>query len=158
MNKSLFRSKNPSSSTLVNYRLIFLILIFISYFCSVKQHVRLYLLGLIALFFISTTGVTVYKHYCSHGGVFYGVFLDVNHDCASEKAVEDNHACCTNPAAPNENDFKFTEECCTSDVDLYQIDTDLINHDLKFEFAKVSVIAFSFPITLVFPEYIPERT
>ena len=132
MNKSLFRSKNPSSSTLVNYKLNFLQLIFISYFCSVKQHVRIYLLGLIALFFISTTGVIVYKHYCSHGGVYYGIFLDVNHDCASEKTVEDAHACCTNPNAGSEGESKFTEECCTSDVDFYQIDTDLINHDLKY--------------------------
>ena len=104
-----------------------------------------------ALFFISTSGVTVYKHYCSHGGVFYGVFLDVNHNCDMEKVVVESHACCSSGA--NESDFQFTEECCTSDVDFYQIDTDLITHDLKVEFAKVYTPAFSIPVTLVFPDY-----
>lgn len=116
-----------------------------------KQHVRLYLLGLIALFFISTTGVTVYKHYCNHGGVFYGVFVDVNHNCGPEQATEEAHACCSNGSS--ESDFKFTEECCTSDVSFYQIDTDLISHDIEVDFVSVFTPAFSIPVTPVFPEY-----
>jgi len=117
----------------------------------VKQHVRIYLLGLMALFFISTTGVTVYKHYCSHGGEFYGVFMDVSHDCQPEKTIEDSHACCD--SGDNKSDFKFTEECCTSDVDFYQIDTDLIHHDTEVEFVAFFVPATSFALIAEYPEF-----
>jgi hypothetical protein len=103
-----------------------------------------------ALFFISTTGVTVYKHYCSYTGVSYGVFMDVNHDCGPEEVIEEDHACCANKGG--ESDFQLTEECCTSDVAFYQIDTELINHELKVGFVGCYGPVTSFPLTVVFPK------
>lgn len=122
----------------------------ISYFCFVKQHVRTYLLGLIALFFISTTGVTVYKHYCSHGDASYHVFLDVNHNCEPKEVVEEHHSCCGNEES--KDDFQLSEECCTSAVDFYQIDTDLINNDVDIAVENFYVSTISIPNTLVLPK------
>jgi len=119
----------------------------------VKQYVRIYLLGLIALFFISTTGITVYKHYCSHGGEFYGVFIDVSHDCEPEEDVEKAHACCTTGSGDADFEFTFTEECCTSDVDFYQIDSDLIQQNVEVDFVKVFTSSHTFEVTLSFPKY-----
>lgn len=113
-----------------------------------RKDVRIYVIGLIALFFMSTTGVAVYTHYCNHGGVFYGVFVDVNHSCELDERAEEAHACCTIESF--KSDYQFTQECCTSDVDIYHIDTDLISSDLKFDFAMVFTPVFSnlFPIPL----------
>jgi len=115
----------------------------------VKQHVRIYLLGLVALFFISTTGVTVYKHYCSFGGEFYGLFMDVNHDCGPDTA-EEVHACCS--VKDVNYDIQIKEECCTSDVDVYQIDTDLIYQDEDVELVKTFVCSIPYAVKLPFPK------
>lgn len=99
------------------------------------------------LFFISTTGVTVYKHHCSHGGQFYGVFVDVAHDCEPEDTEEvEKHECCT--VASNKS-LELKEDCCTSDIKVYQIDTDLALNDFKIDF--LSPVAFSTVESVVFP-------
>lgn len=106
---------------------------------------------LVAVFLISTAGITVYKHYCSHGGMFYGVFVDVRHDCETDEVEEHEplHECC-NPSA--ENEFFSSEDCCTSDVNFYQIDTDLLVNDFKIDF----IHHFDFNPTVASFVFVPE--
>lgn len=121
----------------------------ISYFCTVRQKTNIFVLFLVGLFFISTTGITIYKHHCSHGGEFYGVFVDVAHDCEPEDAKEvEKHACCSGAISKS---LEVNEDCCTSDVQMYQIDTDLALNDFEINFltpvtfSTLSSVAFSIP-------------
>ncbi|WP_207214129.1 HYC_CC_PP family protein [Brumimicrobium glaciale] len=117
-----------------------------------KQKTNIFLLFLVALFFVSTTGVTVYKHYCSHGGMFYGVYVDVAHGCEPEETEEavTAHDCC---ATSGESGLKVEEDCCTSDVRMYQIDTDLATNDVKFEFVNNFTYSFSNSVLFSIPEF-----
>lgn len=117
-----------------------------------RQKKNIFLLFLVVIFFISTTGVTVYKHHCSHGGMFYGVFVDVSHDCEPEivEAVNDSNECC---ATTSSNGLQVEEECCTSDVQMYQIDTDLATNDSKIEFVNHFTYSFSNSLYFSIPEY-----
>ncbi len=117
-----------------------------------KQKKNIFLLFLAVIFLISTTGVTVYKHYCSHGGMFYGVFVDVSHGCEPEVSEElaEAHECCS---SSNTNDLQIKEDCCTSDVHMYQIDTDLTTHEFKIDFSNHFVFSFSNSVSFSIPEY-----
>lgn len=126
--------------------------ILIPYFRDVKLKKNIFLLFLAAIFLISTTGVTVYKHYCSHGGMFYGVFVDVAHGCEPEEAEEfiKTHDCC---ATSSDSGLKVEEDCCTSDVKMYQIDTDLSIHDFKVDFTNHFILSLSSSVSFLIPEY-----
>lgn len=95
--------------------------------------------------------MTVYKHYCIHGGDFYGVFVDVSHSCETEEGAEetkDAHECC---GESGDNDLRVEEKCCTSNVSIYQMDTDLATNDIKVDFINhldysvSSFVLFSIP-------------
>nr|WP_133122139.1 hypothetical protein [Brumimicrobium salinarum] len=75
----------------------------------------------------------MYKHYCSHDGAYYGVFVDVEHECQpnSHDKDESDHSCC---AIEIEGQNQFETDCCTSDVKVYQLDTDLATHDNSIDF------------------------
>ena len=96
---------------------------------------------------MSTTGVTVYKHYCSHGGMLYGVYFDVEHGCEPEEIEEitGSHNCC---ASSSESDLKVEDECCTSNVQMYQIDTDLAVSDSKIDL--INQFSFTFSSSILF--------
>lgn len=119
-----------------------------------RKSVNIYVLSLIVLFFVSTTGVTVYKHYCNHEGELYRFFVNVDHECDEKETepqachpdthssnVEKNKCCDLEEVVVHEN-------CCTSDVELHQIDTDLIVHDGKISIDYNSSIAFYTPVTI----------
>ncbi|PWH81339.1 hypothetical protein DIT68_15500 [Brumimicrobium oceani] len=127
------------------------------YFCPVKQKKHIFLLLLMAIFFISTTGVTVYKHYCSHGGMFYGVYADVAHACdhKEDKQSAKNHDCC---ATSSETGLTIQEDCCTSDVKMYQIDIDLATNDVKFNFLTDFSFNLSNSALFSIPEFIEIST
>lgn len=101
---------------------------------------------------MSTTGVTIYKHYCSHGGEFYGVFVDVEHGCEPEAFEEASaaHECC---ATSSKNELQVEDDCCTSDVKVYQIDTDLNTHDFKIDFIDNFTLSYSNSVVFVIPQY-----
>lgn len=107
-----------------------------------KQYVRISWLGMIVLFFMSTTGVTIYKHYCNYAGEFYGVFADVNHDCEPEIAEHPPQCCCEKTSG--QYGEEISEECCTSSVELYQLDTELIYHDMAVDFVNADIFISSF--------------
>ncbi|WP_159038489.1 HYC_CC_PP family protein [Brumimicrobium mesophilum] len=117
-----------------------------------KQKSNIFLLFLVALFFVSTTGVTIYKHHCSHGGEFYGVYVDVEHGCEPEviEEVEIAHECCS---SGNENTLQVEDDCCDNDVQVYQIDTDLATNDVKIDFINNFALPFSNSVFVSFPEY-----
>lgn len=118
----------------------------------VKQKTKIFLLFLVALFFVSTTGVTVYKHYCSHGEMFYGIYVDVAHGCEPEEIEEvtESHDCC---ASSSESDLKVNYDCCTSNVHMYQIDTDLAINDFKIDFINQFSFSFSNSVLFSIPEF-----
>jgi len=110
-------------------------------------------LSLIALFFMSTTGVTVYKHYCNHEGELYRLFIDIEHECDSEEAQ--THECQFHELAAQVDETNccdaeetIHENCCTDDVQVYQIDSDLIAHNGEISLDYVPVFAFSTPLVL----------
>jgi len=107
----------------------------------VSQKFRISILGLIALFFISTTGLTVYEHYCAHDGAFSSIFIDIEHQCTlEEEAIADlHHTCCMIDMSDNhdENTKHFNDNCCEEDVLIYQIDSDLIVQNSKIAINNV---------------------
>ncbi len=76
---------------------------------------------------ISSTGVVVYEHHCSHSETFKGFYSEVDHDCNKKKAVDhckiEKASCCKSIEIP-ENIPVAEEECCTTDISIYQIDSD----------------------------------
>ncbi|RFC54522.1 hypothetical protein DXU93_05915 [Brumimicrobium aurantiacum] len=67
--------------------------------------------------------------------MLYGVFMDVEHGCDTNDLpeVKSGHDCC-NPSSDDE--VKIDVDCCTSKVEVYQIDSDLATNDIHIEFAK----------------------
>src|SRR5690554_8102177 len=84
--------------------------------------------------------------------MFYGVFVDVSHGCDSDddKELEEAHVCCSTSKT---NDLQIKEECCTSDVHMYQIDTDLATNDFKVNFINNFNLTFSNSVAFIVPEY-----
>ena len=117
-----------------------------------KQKSNIFLLFLVGLFFISTTGVTIYKHHCSHGGEFYGVYVDVEHGCEPEEVEEAEiaHECCS---SSDQNTIQVEDDCCESDVRVYQIDTDLASNDFKIDFINNFTLSFSNSVGFLIPEF-----
>lgn len=116
-----------------------------------KQKINLYILFLVGLFFVSTTGVTIYKHHCSHGGEFYGVYMDVEHGCEPEvvQEVEIAHECCS---SSSEESIQDEDDCCESDVRVYQIDTDIASNDFKIDFSNNFTLPFNNWFEFIIPE------
>lgn len=97
---------------------------------------------------MSTTGVTVYEHYCSHDGFFYSVFVDIEHECEDEvELVSCENDCCVIEVGDQHGD------CCSDDIHHYQLDSDIVAHDGKVEvnLPLCAIAEFSF-IDLEFVE------
>jgi hypothetical protein len=101
-------------------------------------------LSLMIYMLFSSMGVLVYEHHCSQAGTFYGVSSEFDHHCEDKKeeistsCKNTEKSCCEKPT----NEKQASNNCCTTDVNWVQLDTDLSIHNLDFEFDKGLNIAF----------------
>lgn len=93
---------------------------------------------------ISSMGVLVYEHHCSKSGTFYGISSEFDHHCDKKKketsgACENSERqCCKKPSSKEQ----ILDNCCTTDINWVQLDTDLSVNDVDFKFEKDSNISF----------------
>lgn len=98
--------------------------------------------GVIAIFFISTSGLTVYRHLCAHNNSLT-IALSETNDCPPDNNATEivSHACCnTNPNQP----IQISDNCCQNSVDILNIDTDVINFNPEANLIS-HFVALSFP-------------
>lgn len=97
---------------------------------------RLYIFGLMAVFFMSTTGVAVYKHYCNQSKMAQSYFVMLESDCnMPEMAEADCQIDCCHKEKGDET--QMHDDCCTNNMEYFQINSDLIIHDFKVEIPKI---------------------
>lgn len=86
-----------------------------------------------AVFFMSTSGIAVYKHYCNQDKIVQSYFLMPNDDCDVPEMVEEEgaHDCCH-----SDDMTQMHDDCCSHNMEFYQINSDLIVHDFKVEITK----------------------
>lgn len=80
--------------------------------------------------FVGSSGVAIYNHHCSVSGDESSYFVEYNKGCEDEGLVQDKqgatrHACCF---SNQQNKEEINVECCSTDFQFVQIQTDLIQH------------------------------
>ncbi|MCO5267998.1 MAG: hypothetical protein M9897_03780 [Brumimicrobium sp.] len=110
------------------------------------KNVRFHIVALLVLFVISTSGLTVYKHFCAFKGVSYNISLLSSDDsCKKSNSKQVTHTCCV--STPSQ-DLKFEKNCCNEEVDIFQIHTDLNTfHQLDF----ITNFVNTYPIEIHIP-------
>ena len=108
-----------------------------------KVFLHISAVALMIYMLISSMGVLVYEHHCSQSGTFYGVYSEFDHQCEKKKVSTDcgasEKSCCDKPS----NQEEISDNCCSTDVNWVQLDTDLSINDIDFEFEKDANIAFT---------------
>lgn len=89
---------------------------------------------------ISSTGVVIYEHRCSHSGDHIAFYTGVEHDCDGKQVKESNKkenssGCCKKSEKPVDEPV-CKEECCSTDVSLVQIDSEYSFVESSFQFEK----------------------
>ena len=83
---------------------------------------------------MSTSGVTVYKHFCAIEGISYGLASVSKEHCVLEGYKNDKHKCCTVETTDN---LQFEEECCSEDITLYQLKGDINNVEIQVKTVSI---------------------
>lgn len=103
-----------------------------------KVFLHISAVALMIYMLVSSMGVLVYEHHCSQSGTFYGVFTELDHKCEKKKKEVSTHcgesekSCCKKPS----NQEQISDNCCSTNVNWVQLDTDLSISDIDFEFEK----------------------
>jgi len=119
---------------------------------KVFQHISAMSLMIYMLF--SSMGVLVYEHHCSQAGTFYGVSSEFDHHCEDKKeeistsCKNTEKSCCEKPT----NEEQISDNCCSTDVNWVQLDTDLSVNDIDFEFEKDLNTVFTSDFKLFQPQ------
>jgi hypothetical protein len=110
-----------------------------------KVFLHISAIALMVYMLISSMGVLVYEHHCSQSGTFYGVFTEFDHECEKKKKEvsttcgASEKSCCKKPS----NQEQISDNCCSTDLNWVQLDTDLSIHDLEFEFDSGLAVSFN---------------
>lgn len=99
-----------------------------------KAGLRIIIFGLIAVLFMSTTGVAVYKHYCNQSKMAQSVFVMLDNNCDMLQLAEED---CQLDYCHKDNTDQIHDDCCSHNLEYYHINTDLFNHNFKVEIAKI---------------------
>lgn len=119
-----------------------------------KVFLHISTVALMIYMLVSSMGVLVYEHHCSQSGTFYGVFSEFDHECEEKKQSmsigcdASEKSCCKKLS----NQEKVSENCCTTDVNWVQLDTDLSINTIDFQFENDLNIAFTSDFTLFQPQ------
>lgn len=72
---------------------------------------------------ISTTGITIFEHHCSHTGTVSISLFDEHTSCCA--ATNENHSssCCTHQK--NECPVKKESDCCNENIAIYKLESPL---------------------------------
>jgi hypothetical protein len=130
----------------------------LSYFCGVK-YVKLSLVVFsFGILFVGNIGMNVFKHICKEDGVSISYFLQDEHHCQEkEKSCKEAKSCCA-------KDIK--EDCCSDEVQYFQIKLDYVNevsndlfvcHDVLPSESRVNVSEFTKePCIALYPQPPPD--
>jgi len=78
----------------------------------------------------------VFTHYCFVDDEAFTTYFNPDFTCNSHKenfTVKDSHACCEKTNSDNSYDFFVSDDCCSNEVNVVQIDTELITHNFNIE-------------------------
>lgn len=122
-----------------------------------KAGLRIIVFGLMAVLFMSTSGMAVYKHYCSQNELAKSYFVINDDNCDMSQMAEENREfnCCHNEL---DEEVQMHEDCCSHNMEFYQINSNLINHEFKSEIAKVHLSTSINGLVLVTNELDQENT
>ena len=110
-----------------------------------KVFLHISAVGLMIYMLISSMGVMVYEHHCSKSGTFYGISSEFHHECEDKKKEvlkqcgSTELSCCENSS----NQDQVSDNCCSTDVNWVQLDTDLSVSSIDFEFENDLNFAFT---------------
>lgn len=91
-----------------------------------KRGLRINIFGLMTVLLMSTTGVSVYKHYCNQSKIVKSHILVLDVDCQI--------ACCH---IVKDYETQMQDDCCSHNMEYYHINSDLIKHNFKVEITKI---------------------
>lgn len=110
-----------------------------------KMKFRILLHSLLALFvFAGTTGVYVFEHICQVDGTSTSLYIHPEHPCETQfkKAhheVEHDHC----SAKKSSGDHAYSNDCCSDQVQVFQVNYDYFQH---FQIALPQLVAVIQPL------------
>lgn len=96
------------------------------YYCrallkQMKNLKNIFVFPLVLAVLLSTTGITVYQHDCSHTGNTYTSLFTEPTDCCGSDPIEELPPCCST-TDKNTNESSKNDDCCNTEVNTYKID------------------------------------
>jgi hypothetical protein len=98
----------------------------------VKAFMKIVLLAVIATLFVGSSGVAIYQHQCSMSGDETSYFVEMNRACEDveiemvhQKKEPTQNTCCF---VDDQTSEQTCLECCSTDFQFIQLQTDLIQH------------------------------
>lgn len=123
---------------------------------------RIYIVGFIAIFFLSTSGISVYKHYCSLKGTSLTLFADAPNCCSPHAMMKMKHKAKECKSQHPFNQENASDNCCSFDYLSYPINTNIVNQDIQihatplcFVSKKINFKDYTFQFTSEVP---PDKT
>lgn len=99
-----------------------------------ERKIQIYASFLLVLFLMSTSGITVFKHFCVKDGVSYAWFFKSDTHCTDRLDVETQSTCCMHKV---ESEFQFSSICCSEEVNFYHLEVDYNHQSLETEIITV---------------------
>lgn len=108
---------------------------------------KIVLLAVIATLFVGSSGVAIYQHQCSVSGDETSYFVEMNHACEDGEMVHQKkeptqNTCCF---VDDQTSEQTCLECCSTDFQFIQLQTDLIQHHAE---GLQSLVFVSTPLVL----------